>query len=75
MGIWAGEVCPTQLERQSVSSQGTGWSWGDGVFIDDKGGLTIVLEGGDRYVGQSATLERVLTTEILQCLVKGRVEC
>ena len=48
---------------------------GDGVFIDDKGGFTIVLEGGDRYVGQSATLERVLTTEILQCLLKSGVEC
>lgn len=44
----------------------------DGVLVDDKGVLTIVPEGGDRCVGQSATLERALTTEALQCLVKGR---
>ena len=45
---------------------------GDGVLVDDKCGLAIVPEGGDRYLGQSATLERALTTEILQCLMKGR---
>ena len=46
---------------------------GDGVLADGKGVYTIVPEGGDRYVGQSATLERMLTTEMLQCLVKGGV--
>ena len=55
--------------RESVSSQVTGWFW----EMDDKGWLTIVLEGGDRYVGQNATLERALTTEMLQCRVKGGV--
>ena len=48
---------------------------GDGVLIDDKGMLTIVPEGGNRCVGQSATLDRALTSEMLQCLVKGGVEC
>ena len=48
---------------------------GDGVLIDDKGGLTIVPEGGNRCVWQSATLDKALTTEILQCLVKGGVDC
>ena len=43
---------------------------GDGV-LDDKGGLTIVSESGDRFVGWSATFERVLTTEILQCLMRA----
>ena len=43
---------------------------GDGIF-DDKGGLTIVSESGDRFVGWSATFERALTTEILQCLVRA----
>ena len=46
---------------------------GDGVLADGKGVYTIVPEGGDRYVGQSATLERMLTTKMLQCLVKGGV--
>ena len=39
--------------------------------LDDKGGLTIVSESGDRFVGWSATFERALTTEILQCLVRA----
>ena len=43
---------------------------GDGD-LDDKGGLTIVSESGDRFVGWSATVERALTTEILQCLVRA----
>ena len=43
---------------------------GDGIF-DDKGGLTIVSESGDRFVGWSATFERALTTEILQCLMRA----
>ena len=43
---------------------------GDGD-LDDKGGLTIVSESGDRFVGWSATFERALTTEILQCLVRA----
>ena len=43
---------------------------GDGVF-DDKGVLTILSESGDRYVGWSATFERALTPEILQCLVRA----
>ena len=44
---------------------------GDGVLVHDKGVLTIV-RGQNRYVGQSVTLERMLTTEMLQCLVKSR---
>ena len=48
---------------------------GDGIIVDNKVVLTIVPEGGDRYMGQSATLERALTAEVLQCLVKGGVEC
>ena len=44
---------------------------GDGIIVDNKVVLTIVPEGGDRYMGQSATLERALTTQILQCLVAG----
>ena len=48
---------------------------GDGVLVDDKGGLTIVPEGVNRCVWQSATLDKALTTEILQCLVKGGVDC
>ena len=43
---------------------------GDGD-LDDKGGLTIVSESGDRFVGWSATFERTLTTEILQGLVRA----
>jgi hypothetical protein len=31
--------------------------------------------GWGRCVGQSATSDRALTTEMLQCLVKGGVEC
>ena len=46
---------------------------GDGVF-DDKGGLTIVSESGDRYVGWSATFERALMADTaVPC--EGRVEC
>lgn len=48
---------------------------GDRALVDNNGVLTIVPEGGDRNVGPSATLERALTTEALQCLVKGGVEC
>ena len=43
---------------------------GDGIF-DDKGGLTIVSASGDRFVEWSATFERALTTEILQCFVRA----
>ena len=43
---------------------------GDGD-LDDKGGLTIVSASGDRFVEWSATFERALTTEILQCLVRA----
>ena len=34
---------------------------GDGALIDNKCGLAIVSEDGDRYVGQSSTFERALT--------------
>lgn len=46
---------------------------GDGVLVDDKSGLTIAPESGKRCVWQSATLDKALTSEILQCLVKGGV--
>ena len=42
-----------------------------GGVLDDKSGLTVVSESGDRFVGWSATFERALTTEILQCLVRA----
>ena len=76
MGSWAGEVYPTQLERQRICQFPGDWVvLGDRVLIDDKGGLAIVPEGGNRCVWQSATLDKALTTEILQCLVKGGVDC
>ena len=74
MGSWAGEVYPTQLERQRICQFPGDWVvLGDRVLIDDKGGLAIVPEGGNRCVWQSATLDKALTTEILQSLVKGGV--
>ena len=76
MGSWAGEVHPTQLERQRICQLPGDWVvLGDGVLVDDKGMLTIVPECGNRCVGQSATLDRALATEMLQCLVKGGLEC
>ena len=60
MDSWAGEVHPTQLER-ICQLPGDWMVLGDGALIDNKCGLAIVSEGGDRYVGQSATFERALT--------------
>ena len=76
MRSWAGEICPKQMERQRICQLPGDWVvLGDGVLVDDKGGLTIVPEGGNRCVWQSATLDKALTTEILKCLVNGGVDC
>ena len=48
---------------------------GDGILVNDRSGLGIVPEGGNRCVRQSATLDKALTTEILKCLVKSGVDC
>ena len=76
MGSWVGDVHPIQLERQRICQLPGDWVvLGDEIIVDNKVVLTTVPEGGDRYMGQSATLERALIAEVLQCLVKGGVEC
>ena len=75
MGSWAGEVRPTQLERQRVCQLPGDWVvLGDGVLTDVRRGLAIVPEGG-QVCGAECRLREALTTEILYSLVKGGVEC
>ncbi|XP_060989327.1 ATP-binding cassette sub-family C member 4-like [Dama dama] len=52
VSIWAGEVCPTQLERQRICQLTGDWVvLGDGILADDKRGLAIGQRVGTGTAG------------------------